>query len=66
MAESMRERVIRLYQNGRLSEEGLIASVKKGISTEADFYFLTNKTYDEVVNGKAGENNTETEENEDE
>ena len=55
MAESMSDRIIRLYQAGRISRAGLINAVRSGLITEAVFYSLTHMTYDEAVNGKAGE-----------
>lgn len=42
--ENMRERVIRLYEQGELSLGGLIHAVEKGLINEDRFFVLTNMT----------------------
>lgn len=61
MAEGMGDRVKRLYKAGRIDNNGLANAVKRGLITEGEFYSLTLITYDEFVNGRAGENNENTE-----
>ena len=59
MAETMNERIIRLYNAGRMNKESLVNAVKRGILTEGEFEMLVLMSYDEYVNGKAGEKKTE-------
>ena len=59
MAETMNERIIRLYKAGRMNKESLVNAVKRGILTEGEFEMLALMSYGEYVNGKAGEKKTE-------
>lgn len=45
--ENSRDRVIRLYKQGRLSKEGLKAAVKNHIISAEDYRELTGEPYEE-------------------
>lgn len=41
----MRDRIIRLYRNGRLTDEALKKAVRSGLITAADYKELTGEDY---------------------
>lgn len=48
-------RIKRLYEAGRLDIKGLIASVRKKLITEEQFYLICGVFFEEATGNKAGE-----------
>lgn len=51
----MLERIKRLYNEGRINLNGLLAAVSKKLITEDQFFSISGRMYDEVTGNKAGE-----------